>query len=193
MASELIVDARHVLACISLSACLSGCLDMSPGKVNDPVGQMPKASQAASPRVGKWLGGPEPASGKLRSGVTTYFQAVPEVPVAGQPFFVTIRLEDVEKDDAQMELLARDLRLANPSEPKAWKLKKGMASEVRVQLVAVAGDNYLHVATTQNKVSSVRSILFSTADASAPRAPSVGTVYDTTADGNPIVKMQAKP
>ena len=106
---------------------------------------------------------------------------------------MTIRLEDVEKDDAQMELLVRDLRMANPSEPKAWKLKKGLVSEVRVQLVAVSGENYLHVSTTQNKVTSVRSILFSTADASAPRALSVGTVYDTTSDGSPIVKMQAKP
>ena len=119
---------------MSLSVCLTGCLDMSPGKVNDPVGQMPIAPQAASPRVGKWLGGPEPASGKLRSGIATYFQALPEAPVAGQPFFVPIRLEDVEKDDAQMELLIRDVRMANPSEPKAWKLKKGLVSEVRVQL-----------------------------------------------------------
>lgn len=178
---------------IGLAVGLAGCLDMLPGKSGHPQTQTPMASKADSARVGKWLGGLDPVSGKLRSGISTYYQVTPDVPVAGQPFVVTIRLEGVEKDDAQMELLARDLRLVNASEPRAWKLKNGQVSQVQVQLLAVAGDNYLHVATMQNKVNSVRSLVFSTADAPAPRTSSVGTAFETAADGSPIVKMQALP
>ena len=122
--------------------------------------QLPLAPSTDALRVGDWQGGPEAISGKLRSGIATYYR-LPSAPlVANQAFDIELRFEGVSADDGTVELRTGDsAKFASSQESYAWRLSKDTPSRVVLRIVAPAGDSYLHVTTSQKSRSAVRSFL----------------------------------
>lgn len=151
--------------CLALALGLVGCLgpaaepELSVRSGTKTDGAAPWAPVADGLRKGQWLGGPDPVSGKLRSGVTTYHRwtavAVGK-PVKAQ---LELRFEDVSADDATVSLAVGDGAAWAAPVPTHWRLKPGVASHITVQVLVPAGDSYLHVTTSQNQRSSVKSIV----------------------------------
>lgn len=119
----------------------------------------PVAPAADALRKGGWQGGPDPASGKLRSGISTYYRFNPEHPKAGKTVQVDLRFETVEAGDATVSLTLGDGAQWANSAPTSWRLPKDTPSQVTLQITVPAGDSYLHVMTAQNRKPSVKSIL----------------------------------
>ena len=132
-------------------------------------------------------------SGKLRSGIVSWWRLVPAQPAAGVPFELLLRLEDVQGAAATVAIATGDgARLAEAAAPQRWALRPGQPAQIALRLVAPAGDSYLHVTTQQNGRSSVRSIrLAMPPDSTAKTAASsaVRGDYAVDAQGEPIVRM----
>lgn len=150
------------------------------------------APPARSERTGVWLGGPEPVSGKLRTGIAVYYR--PFSPVVGKPFDLVLRFEGVSGDDASVQLSTSDgARLLQEGGESTWRLAAGAASQLVVKLMAPPGDSYLHVFTAQHGRHAARSIAL-TLPSDAPRRPAGYRGGDAKdASGEPIVRMQAGP
>lgn len=148
------------------------------------------APAAPAERVGDWLGGPEPVSGKLRSGVVSWWRLTPSQPAAGETFELALRLEGVRAADAAVSVATGDgARLADAgATPQRWLLRAGQPAQVTLRLTAPAGDSYLHVTTVQEGRSSVRSIRLALPAGPASSTPSRGD-YAVDARGEPIVRM----
>ena len=147
------------------------------------------ASTGVSADAG-WLGGPEKMSGKLRSGIVAWWRLEPPNPAAGVPFDLQLRLDEVKGDDAAVSVSTSDgARLTAAQATRDWTLPPGRDSLIRLQIVAPAGDSYLHLTTRQHGRSSVRSIRFGLPGAIAS-APGNGT-HTLDARGEPVVPMQA--
>lgn len=117
------------------------------------------APTADALRKGAWLGGPDPVSGKLRSGISTYYRLDPAHPKAGQTVQVDLRFEEVLGSDATVKLTVGDgAQWADPVQT-SWRLPLGTPSQVTLHVTVPAGDSYLHVMTAQNHRPSVASIL----------------------------------
>lgn len=120
---------------------------------------LPLAPAADALRKGAWLGGPDPVSGKLRSGISTYYRLDPAYPKAGQAVQVDLRFEEVLGSDATVKLTVGDgAQWATPVQAN-WRLPQGTPSQVTLHITVPAGDSYLHVMTAQNHRPSVASIL----------------------------------
>lgn len=165
--------------CLALALGLVGCLGPAaePGLSGRPGteadGADPWAPVADGLRKGPWLGGPDPVSGKLRSGVATYYRwgAVQ----AGKPVKaqLELRFEAVSSHDATVNLAVGDgAEWAAPIRAR-WRLKPGVASHITVQVWVPAGDSYLHVTTAQNQRASVKSIVLAPPAAATTAAPAL--------------------
>ena len=147
------------------------------------------APAAPAERVGDWLGGPEPVSGKLRSGIVSWWRLTPSQPTAGERFELTLRLDGVRAADAAVAVATGDgARLADAAAPQRWLLRPGQPAQITLRLTAPAGDSYLHVTTVQEGRSSVRSIRLALPAGPASSPPSRGD-YAVDARGEPIVRM----
>lgn len=162
------------------------------GDAPAPPGHVLHAAVAPADRVGDWLGGPEPVSGKLRTGIVSWWRLAPSPPAVDQPFELVLRLEGARADDAAVSLATGDgARLVDPSAPQRWLLRPGQPAQITLRLVAPAGDSYLHVTTVQDGRSSVRSIRLAlpAGPAGAASAPPGRGDYAVDARGEPIVRM----
>lgn len=139
---------------LTLSA---GCRESQPLGVT-PGGELPLAPLAAAPRAGAWLGGPEAPSGKLRSGIVTYYQFASQPP---GPVAVTLRLEETVAADARVEIsLADGARFADPRQPTRWRLMPHKASQWSLAVVPdPQRPSYLNIFTAQAGRHSAKSIL----------------------------------
>lgn len=169
-------------ACAAVVWGLAACLSNAPP---DPVW----APTAEGPRLGVWLGGPEPVSGKLRSGVVTYhrWDAVPVKPL--RVVRLALRFEAVSGPDATVALVVGDGARWVDDSPKRWQLKPGVPSQIAVDIALPDGESYLHVTTSQQQRSSVKSILLvppAAVKADAPM-PSASAPADP-AGPNPAVR-----
>ena len=181
-----------LVAVCALAGCQSGGDPAATGSpvLATPLPSLPLAAPGAAEREGVWQGGPEPASGKLRSGVVTWWRFAPAAPSPGKPFDLVLRFEDVQDDTATASATVGDgAQWASAEATRAWRLAPDRAAEVRLRLVAPPGASYLHVTTQQRGRSSVRSILL----ALPGKAPAVASRGDdaTDARGEPVVRMQA--
>ena len=175
-------------ALLMLLLALAGC------QATDSAGSNGQSVAAPAPiaRDGAWLGGPEPVSGKLRSGINSWWRTVPAQPSAGLPFELVLRLEDITASDIATAVSTSDgARFADADAARQWLLRAGQPAQVTLRLVAPAGDSYLHVQTQQQGRSSVRSIRL--AMPAAPSAASAAARADYAVDvrGEPIVRMRA--
>lgn len=161
------------LASLVLVVCFGGCFgnrpehDFPDSMGADTGGAAPWAPVAEGLRKGPWLGGPDPVSGKLRSGVTTYYRWVDVQ--AGKPVKakLELRFETVSAGGATANLAVGDgAEWATPI-PTLWRLKSGVPSHLTVDLVLPAGDSYLHITTSQQQRSSVKSLLLAPPKAEA--------------------------
>ncbi len=126
---------------------------------SNALDSLPLAPAADALRKGAWLGGPDPVSGKLRSGISTYYRLDPAHPKAGQAVQVDLRFEEVLGRDATVKLTVGDgAQWATPIQT-SWRLSQGTPSQVTLHITVPAGDSYLHVMTAQNHRPSVASIL----------------------------------
>lgn len=180
------------LAVCALAACQGGSdrAAASPPAPTASLPSLPLAAQASAEREGVWQGGPEPASGKLRSGIVTWWRIAPAAPSPGTPFELVLRFEDVQDGAATASVAVGDgAQWASAGAARAWRLRPDRSTEVRLRLVAPPGTSYLHVTTEQRGRSSVRSILL----AMPGKAPSVAARGDhaTGARGEPVVRMPA--
>lgn len=163
-------------ASLVLMAGLAGCLgrpdaDFSAHSSTDAGGTAPWAPVADELRKGRWQGGPDAVSGKLRSGVTTYHRwgAVQ----AGTPVSAALelRFETVSAEDATVSLAVGDGAEWVAPGPTRWRLRPGVPSHITVQVLVPTGDSYLHVTTAQGPRSSVKSILLAPPAAATTAAP----------------------
>ena len=181
-----------LVAACALAACRGGGdrAVAGPPALATSLPAPPLAEPAAAEREGVWQGGPEPVSGKLRSGVVTWWRFAPAVPSPGTPFDLVLRFEDVHDDTATALAAVGDgAQWASAEATRAWRLAPGRPTEVRLRLVAPPGASYLHVTTQQRGRSSVRSILLAL-PGKAPAVASRGD-YATDARGEPVVRMPA--
>jgi hypothetical protein len=150
------------------------------------------APAAETERSGVWLGGPEPVSGKLRTGIALYVR--PPSPVLGKPFDLVLRFEGVSGDDALVQLSTSDgARLMQQGGESTWRLPAGVPSQLVVKLMAASGESYLHVFTAQHGRHAALSIALSL-PSDAPLRPAGYRGGDgKDASGEPIVRMQAEP
>ena len=116
-----------------------------------------QSSDHSSDHAGDWRGGPEPLTGKLPTGIVTWWRFQPAQPQPGQPFELTLRPEGVTQSGATLSLRAGDgARLHPPGASPAavavlaWSLPVGVPSELRVQGVAPPGDSHVHLETRQD-------------------------------------------
>lgn len=152
---------------------------------------LPLAQTTDAMRTGEWHGGAEPVSGKLRSGIVSYYQLEPKQAVAGQALEISIRLEEVVGNDAKLEIqLEKIQKQSGSDEQSSWSLPMGKPSLIKMTLIPTAGDNYVHLMTSQNGKSSVRSIRISTGDANPKTQLHKGQTYEVDAKGEPIIRMQ---
>ncbi len=179
---------RGAAAAAATLACLifaSGCRDGDAARAD---GQLVTKPAHSAGHDGDWQGGPEPVSGKLRSGIVSWWRLEPPAPAAGTAFKLVLRLEEVKGDDARASVTTSDgARLADPQSPREWALPRGEASLITLGLVAPAGDSYLHVTTRQDGRSSVRSIRIAVAGGAASAATRPDHGIDSR--GEPIVRM----
>ena len=178
------------LAVCALAACQGGGTDRTAAGSPALATSLPLLPPAPAEREGAWQGGPEPASGKLRSGIVTWWRFAPAAPSPGVPFELVLRFEDVQDGTATASAAVGDgAQWASAGASRAWRLAPDRPSEVRLRLVAPPGTSYLHVTTEQRGRSSVRSILL----AMPGKAPSVAARgdYATDAQGEPVVRMPA--
>lgn len=111
----------------------------------DALATLPLAPTVTHVRDGVWQGGPEPVSGKLRVGISTYFRQRPALPRAGESFEVDLRFEEVSSNDAQVQLQPSDgANLAVMGAQSAWRLGKDQDSQITVKMKAPPGQSYLH-------------------------------------------------
>ena len=150
------------------------------------------AEPAPAQRMGDWHGGPEPLSGKLPSGIVTWWQLRPAQPRPGEAFELTLRSEEVRQSGASVSLRAGDgARLVGVPPEAAWALPVGTPSQVRVQVVAPAGDSYVHVFTHQGDRYGARSIRIALPGVNPGAASRQRDDYATDSRGEPIVRMPA--
>lgn len=180
--------------CALLVACQQGNDMAATNQARLPGNQdaIALAPLAEPERTGVWLGGPEPVSGKLRTGIALYVR--PFSPVLGQPFDLVLRFEGVSGDDASVRLSTSDgARLMQQGGESTWRLTAGAASQLVVKLMTPPGDSYLHVFTAQHGRHAARSIAL-TLPSDAPQRPAGYRGGDAKdASGEPIVRMQAGP
>lgn len=143
-------------------------------------------------KAGVWLGGPEPVSGKLRSGITTWYRLDPPQPARDEPFDLILRFEDVDAAGATVAVSTSDgARFAPPAGVTSWALPLAQASQLKLRLLAPAGSSYVHVQSQQRGRSSVRSVLLSVPAADPAAAPVPRKDYAIDAQGEPIVRKRA--
>lgn len=140
---------------------------------------------------GLWLGGPEPVSGKLRSGISTYYQMT-----ANPQGYLTLllRFEDVVANDATVQIRTSDgARVLNSVADQIWPLRPNETSKWALELALPLGDSYLHVMTAQRGRHSTRSILlYRAGGVTQPRGATEGTL-ERDAKGEPIVRQLPAP
>jgi hypothetical protein len=165
---------KLVVLVATLTACLRGqdlpTQTQSTAKESSMVALAPSTQE---PRQGQWQGGPEELSGKLRSGISTYYR-LPEAPLkANSAFEIELRFEGVTATDASVEVRSSDgLKFLSKQDHHIWRLSKDQASVVRIGLLAPLGDSYLHIMTGQMGRKAVRSFVINIADQNATtRAP----------------------
>jgi hypothetical protein len=110
-------------------------------------------------------------SGKLRSGIATYYRIL-GAPLRPQaPFDIELRFEGADADDAVVELRGGDGAQFSPAQAThRWRLIKNQPALVKLKMTAPLGDSYLHVLTVQHGRQAVRSfVLHVTSDGSQPR------------------------
>lgn len=143
------------------------------------------APAAPAQRAGVWLGGPEPISGKLRTGIAVYYRWQTSS-------MLVLRLEGASAEDATVGLTTSDgARLVPPGQPSSWRLKAGLPSELSVTVAAPAAGGYVHVLTGQNGRHATRSISLNPSAAAVALPSHAAPASD--ASGAPIVRMQALP
>ena len=148
------------------------------------------AGPAPAQRVGDWQGGPEPVSGKLPTGIVTWWQLRPAKPRPGEAFELTLRSEGASRPGAMLSLRAGDgALLAGVAPGASWALPVGVPSQVRVQVVAPAGDSYVHVFTRQGERYGARSIRIALPGINPSAASRQRDDYATDSRGEPIVRM----
>jgi hypothetical protein len=163
---------------------------VTPLGISNAIGPVPiDRAQLNAARQGPWLGGPEPVSGKLRSGITTYHRTTfnPDGRLA-----LLLRFEDVVAEDATVQVRTSDgAKLLNSAVAQLWPLRANETSKWALDLELPLGDSYLHVMTAQRGRQSTRSILLHRdGGAAKPREATEG-VIERDAKGEPIVRMQA--
>ncbi len=110
-----------------------------------PVPQF--APVAEGPRQGLWSGG-VPAINKQQSGINTYHRLLAGPAV--DEITVHLRFEGVVADDAVVRFQGLGGAVLRPAgQPAVLRLKPGVASEVRLNLMAPVGPSYLSVNTSQ--------------------------------------------
>ena len=135
-------------------------------------------------------GGPEPPSGKLRSGIVSWWRLSPATPAPGVPFELILRLEAGKADDASAAVATSDgARLADSQARREWTLPADEPALLTLKLVAPAGDSYLHLTTRQHGRSSVRSIRLALPAGAA--ASGSAKPHEVDARGEPIVRMES--
>ena len=150
------------------------------------------AEPAPAQRIGDWQGGPEPLSGKLPTGIVTWWQLRPATPRPGEAFELTLRSEGAIRPGAMLSLRAGDgARLVGVAPGMSWALPVGTPSQVRVQVVAPAGDSYMHVFTRQGERYGARSIRIALPGVNPSAAARQRDDYATDSRGEPIVRMPA--
>ncbi|MDD2926461.1 hypothetical protein [Rhodoferax sp.] len=149
------------------------------------------APQADVQRSGAWLGGPEPISGKLRTGIAVYYRLLATADQA--TFDLVLRLEGASAEDATVRLTTSDgARLMPEGGPASWRLSAGVPSQLAVKVRVSSGDGYVHVMTGQNGRHATRSIVLNPSTA-AVRGLTRRAAGASDASGEPIVRMQALP
>lgn len=148
---------------------LSACRTESPVKeapatqTGAELPHLPLAQTVTTVRDGIWQGGPEPLSGKLRVGISTYFRQRPMRPQAGAVFEVDLRFEEVSADHVQVQLQPGDgARLAVAGAQSAWRLSKDQMSQITVKMTAPQGQSYLHAMLAVGGRQVARSFLIET-------------------------------
>jgi len=185
-----------LIFCAALCACES---DHEPPPAAPVLALMPSQQDAVavapttrSERTGVWLGGPEPVSGKLRTGIAVYYR--PFSPVPGKPFDLALRFEGVNGEDAAVQLRTSDgARLILEGGSSYWRLTAGVPSQLTVKLSAPPGDSYLNIFTSQNGRHAANSIALSVPSDAPLRPAGYRAGDDKDANGAPIVRMQAGP
>ena len=143
----------------------------------------------AAQRQGRWEGGPEPVSGKLRSGITSYYQTQSG---ADGALTLVLRLEDVDAADATVQLRTSDgAKLLSPGSEQVWPLRQGAASQWTLSLSIPPGDSYLHVLSAQRGRHSTRTLLLHRDGVAAAPLAGAGTRVERDASGQSIVRQQA--
>lgn len=169
------------------AALLAGCL---------PEDGPPLAASVTDPiRPAEWRGGPEPLSGKLRSGISVYWRQLPAKAAPGETVQLVLRFDGVKAADAGTEVRAgAGARVASPKEPARWRLPAGVVSEVTVSVVVPAADSYLHVGTRQGGLESSRTLVIASSTGAPPAQEATRTGTSASgANGEPILRMDAKP
>ncbi len=175
-------------ACLlaSLAGGLAGC------KLGAGAGPATPPHTTTAPRSGHWQGGPLPLSGKLPSGISTWWQTSNEGPT--QPTTVTLRWEDVTKPGARVVLRGGDgAQLLAPQPSGGWPLPVNAASTLTVQVQATAGTSFLIVETEQGGRRSVQAIALQQPGQNPGDAQRTRQDYARDAQGEAIVRMQASP
>ncbi len=185
MRSRCLVAVLATVALLLAMAALTACRG---DPATAPIGQS-IAPAAPADRVGDWLGGPEQVSGKLRSGIVSWWRLTPSQPQADDRFELALRLEGARAADAAVSVAAGDgARLVDAGVPQRWLLRAGQPALITLHLTAPAGDSYLHVTTVQDGRSSVRSIRLALPAGLSGATPTRGD-YAVDARGEPIVRM----
>lgn len=189
-------------------AALTGCRTADgPAQATPPLMQATPATaqRSGDPGSSDWRGGPEPLTGKLPTGIITWWRFQPAQPQPGQAFTLTLRLDGVVQAGATVALRAGDgARLqgsggdpaVNPAgNPAAaapvWTLPVGTPSELQVQVVAPPGDSHVYLETRQGDRQASRTILLALPGSNPGASARLRNDYATDARGEPIVRMQS--
>lgn len=149
--------AWQLVCAVGLAALGVGCREVQP-LASASGGALPLAPLASTPRAEPWLGGPEAPSGKLRSGVVTYYRFASHPP---DPVTVILRWEEALADDATAEVSLSDgARFADPQQATRWRLTPNRVSELSLTVIPdPLQPSYLNVFTAQAGRHSARSMV----------------------------------